>query len=141
MPGLSSNQVTFSFHICERGHMCEEATSHGYYEISIVSLSIGPGSRRFHLKPRATPRAEWGQRGHVAWSGSRLQHSFARWLWVRSPGRPTGQHSVRGWGEGLDSLETALGASTLTGADEADRCQGPQPQRRESRARAAGRVT
>ncbi|MXQ89945.1 hypothetical protein E5288_WYG013986 [Bos mutus] len=94
MPGLSSNQVTFSFHICERGHMCEEATSHGYYEISIVSLSIGPGSRRFHLEPRATPRAEWGQRGHVARSGSRLQHSFARWLWVRSPGRPTGQHSV-----------------------------------------------
>ncbi|XP_010835733.1 PREDICTED: mitogen-activated protein kinase 3 [Bison bison bison] len=90
--------------------MCEEATSHGYYEISIVSLSIGPGSRRFHLEPRATPRAEWGQRGHVARSGSRLQHSFARWLWVRSPGRPTGQHSVRGWGEGLDSLETALGS-------------------------------
>uniref|UniRef100_E1B8P9 Mitogen-activated protein kinase n=1 Tax=Bos taurus TaxID=9913 RepID=E1B8P9_BOVIN len=94
MPGLSSNQVTFSFHICERGHMCEEATSHGYYEISIVSLSIGPGSRRFHLKPRATPRAEWGQRGHVAWSGSRLQHSFARWLWVRSPGRPTGEVEI-----------------------------------------------
>lgn len=91
--------------------MCEEATCHGYYEISIISLSIRPGSRRFHLEPRATPRAEWAQRGHVARSGSQLQHSFARWLWVRSPGRPTGQHSVAGvGGEGLDSLETALGS-------------------------------
>lgn len=63
---------------------------------------------------------------------------------MRSPGRPTGQHSVAGGGgaEGLDSLETALGSFYVDWSRLGRQVPGTTASAAgKRRERAAGRVT